>query len=144
MLYGQPGSGKTCLSLKLANHLKTKHIIDGDIFRNIFENVNYSRQGREENISRANTVATYLHKTNNGHIILALVNPYQSLRDDLRLHNPYEVTEILLTTNRDLRKDYHVSDFEIGRPNVCLNTDRPIEKTWESLLSQLDKQGLYP
>ena len=143
VLYGQPGSGKTTLSKLLAEYLDTPHIIDGDNLRDLFINHDYSREGRKLNIMRANTIATFLSKTRDRPVILALVNPYQDLRDDLMLHNKY-VQTILLTSTRDLRKEYHVKDFEIGNPNICLNTDRDINDTFISLKHQLDKTPSYP
>ena len=63
VLYGQPASGKTVLGRMLASHLLTTYHIDGDEFRELFHNKNYGRKGREENITAANAVATYLNKT---------------------------------------------------------------------------------
>jgi cytidylate kinase len=111
LLYGQPASGKTTLGKLLAEHLDTPFIIDGDEFREMFTNTNYGREGREENIRNAKTVATYLNKKgkdgnwkavyiNNGenswkshlinketHVVMCLVNPYKHLRDELRQNN---------------------------------------------------------
>ena len=143
VLYGQPGAGKTTLSKLLAEHLDTPHIIDGDELRELFVNNDFSREGRERNITRAHTIATFLSKTRDRPVILALVNPYEWLREDLRLHNKY-VTTILLQTNRDIRKEYHVQDFEVGKPDIALNTDRNIHATYISLLSMIDKAPYYP
>ena len=133
LLYGQPGSGKTTLGKLLADHLDTPFIIDGDEFREMFANKNYGRDGREENIRNANAVATYLNKTQEGDVVLTLVNPYEHLRRELKENNNGQVLEILLTSTRDLRKNYHVEDFEIGMPRFSLNTDRSVVDTWESL-----------
>ena len=163
VLFGQPASGKTSLGKKLANHLDTPFIIDGDEFREIFSNKNYGRLGREENIKNANAVATYLNKKGargewsaiycrdeNGNsikglrlkedtdVIMCLVNPYAELRADLKAYNEGDVVEVFLTSERELRKDYHVKDFEIGHPNHYLNTDTDIENTWAKLKKLLN------
>ena len=52
LLYGQPGSGKTTLGNLLAKHLETPFIIDGDEFRNMFNNKEYGFGGRKKNIYR--------------------------------------------------------------------------------------------
>jgi len=156
-LYGQPASGKTTLGKLLAQHLDTPFVIDGDEFREMFTNKNYGRQGREENIRNANAVATYLNKKGeNGcwtavycrdgensisgrpvkegsHVVLCLVNPYDHLRQELRNNNKDQLIEILLESNRNLRKEYHVEDFETGSPEHIINTDREEKETWEQL-----------
>ena len=76
------------------------------------------------------------------HVVMSLVNPYEHLRDELRQNNirkfsPYddgwvrdEVLQILLRSDRELRKEYHVEDFEAGSPDCIVNTDRPVEDSW--------------
>ena len=130
IIYGQPGSGKTVLGKTIADRLLTPYIIDGDEFRKIFKNDNYGRQGRVENIKAANACATYLNLLHGHDVILSLVNPYDYLRKELKALNK-NVLEVCLGTDRDLRKEYHVKDFEIGTPDISLNTNLPIEVTWE-------------
>lgn len=138
VLYGQPASGKTTLGGLLAGYLGTPFIIDGDEFREIFANKNYGREGREENIRNANTVATYLNKyLTMRDVVVCLVNPYKHLRDELRENNAGQVTEILLTSNRELRKEHHAKDFEDGVPNYAMNTDRDSEDSWNELKDAL-------
>lgn len=138
LLYGQPASGKTVLGRKLASHLLTTYHIDGDEFRAMFSNKNYGKEGREENIRSANAVATYLNKTQEGDVVLSLVNPYENLRKELKENNSRQVLEIHLTSSRGLRKEYHVEDFEVGMPRFSLNTDREVEQTWESLKTMIE------
>jgi len=156
LLYGQPASGKTTLGGLLANHLDTPFVIDGDEFRKMFTNKNYGREGREENIKNANAVATYLNKRGKDgdwkaiyvgvtdgwkshpinketHVIVSLVNPYKHLRDELRKNNGDQVVEILLKSSRELRKEYHVEDFEEGVPSHTMNTDQSVEGSWDEL-----------
>ena len=58
---------------------------------------------------------------------------YEHLRSDLRRNNPDQVTEILLESSRDLRKEYHVEDFEKGKPDYSLVTDEEEEETLKTL-----------
>jgi len=155
VLYGQPASGKTTLGKLLAEHLDTPFVIDGDEFREMFANKNYGREGREENIRNANAVATYLNKKGKDgnwkaiyidvadgwkshpinketHVVVSLVNPYKNLRDELRVNNGNEVVEVLLLSNRELRKEYHVKDFEAGH-TAGINTDGEVEDSWNYL-----------
>tara|TARA_Y100000310_G_scaffold324314_1_gene386031 strand:+ start:1631 stop:2128 length:498 start_codon:yes stop_codon:yes gene_type:complete len=156
LLYGQPASGKTTLGKMLASHLDTPFIIDGDEFREMFTNKNYGKEGREENIRNANAVATYLNKKGKDgdwkaiyidmdsgwkshpvnketHVVMSLVNPYDHLRKELKNNNQDNVTEVLLLSDRNLRKEYHVKDFEGGNPHHSINTDQKLEDTWKQL-----------
>ena len=135
LLYGQPASGKTTLGKLLADKLDTPFIVDGDEFRKMFSNTNYGKDGREQNIRAANAVATYLNKKSypQGHVIMCLVNPYLHLRDELRGNNIGQVVEILLTSTRSMKKEYHVEDFESGKPDHTLNTDKVEKETWQKL-----------
>ncbi len=83
------------------------------------------------------------------HVVMSLVNPYKHLRDELRQNNirkfpPQddgwvrdEVVEILLCSKRELRKEYHVEDFERGSPDHTANTDGDVEGCWRELKQQL-------
>ena len=158
VLYGQPASGKTTLGQMLAEHLRTPFVIDGDEFREMFTNKNYGRAGREDNIKNANAVATYLskkgerdewsaiyYKNQSGNsiqgrpvkkstdVVMCLVNPYKHLREELADNNQDKVVEVFLRSSRDLRKDYHVKDFEIGDPRFSLLTDESVEIVWGRL-----------
>ena len=157
VLYGQPASGKTTLGKLLSKHLDTPFLIDGDEFREMFANKNYGREGREENIKNANAVVTYLNKkgqnedwmciyvrdsknsingitvNNETDVVMCLVNPYDHLRKELKNNNQGEVVEVLLKSDRDLRRDYHVEDFEDGNPNHTLNTNKETEESWDKL-----------
>jgi broad-specificity NMP kinase len=159
ILYGQPGAGKTTLGTILAEYLKTPFVIDGDEFREMFTNKNYGRAGREENIKNANAVATYLNKKGERHdwtavyyknqdgnsiqgrpvkegtdVVMCLVNPYEHLRQELKNNNQDNVVEILLHSERALRRDYHVEDFEAGDPDYSIKTDSEnVDQTWEEI-----------
>ena len=140
LLYGQPGSGETVLGSMLAAHLSTGFHIDGDEFRELFSNNNYDRGGREENIKNANAVATYLNHTQDQDVILTLVNPYEYLRDELKQINPGQVVEVLLTSTRELKREFHVEEFEIGNPTISLNIDSREEDTFEVLINCMEKK----
>ena len=149
VLYGQPGSGKTTLADCLRDHLikkivrsavfspKLPVIIDGDEFREVFNNKDYSREGRENNIRSANTIATYISKVESKDVILAMVNPYEKIRKELKSNNS-DVIEIYLKTNRPIKKEYHVEDFEVGNFDFYLTTNDSREMSWKRLKVLLD------
>ena len=161
VLYGQPASGKTTLGKLLAQEVNTPFVIDGDEFREMFTNKNYGKAGREENIKNANAVATYLNKKceredwlaiycrhedgvtgrpvkEGSDVVMCLVNPYKHLREELANNNQNQVVEIFLQSSRDLRKEYHVEDFEKGRPDHIINTDNNTNLTFEELIRVLN------
>ena len=143
VIYGQPGSGKTTLGKRLSIWLGTPFFIDGDEFRSLFGNNNYKKNGRENNIRNSIAVATYLNKKShtiseelkNTSVVISMVNPYQSLRNELVANNPNETKLILLKSGRTLRKEYHVDDFEDGEPDLILYTDNPEEYSFRELTS---------
>ena len=112
-------------------------IIDGDEFREVFNNKDYSREGRENNIRSANTIATYISKAESKDVILAMVNPYEKIRKELKSNNS-DVIEIYLKTNRPIKKEYHVEDFEVGNFDFYLTTNDSREMSWERLKVLLD------
>ena len=64
---------------------------------------------------------------------MCLVNPYNHLRKELKDNNKEQVMEVLLKSDRELRKEYHVEDFEVGEPHYVIDTDQELEDTWKQL-----------
>ncbi len=107
-LFGQPGSGKTTL----ADNLTANYYIDGDQLRKMFENKDYSKQGRINNLNRASDIATYLHYNGNK-VVLSLVYPYKEARDYLNnLSNNVKWIYLHYEGERG-RENFHVNDFEL-------------------------------
>jgi adenylylsulfate kinase-like enzyme len=112
VLFGQPHSGKTTL----ANAIKEQQdveIIDGDKLRDIFQNKDYSREGRIRNLNRASDIAHYLHSHGNN-IILSLVYPYKEAREYLEELCKGQIVWVYLQYS-DIRgrESFHVKDFDI-------------------------------
>ena len=111
---GQPGHGKTTLAKALLDHLASEGVeafhVDGDDLRALTTNADYSREGREENIRRAQTIAHYLQSK--GHtVVVSLVAPYRALREAFKAQA--NVTEIYVhTTETRGREGKHASDYE--------------------------------
>ena len=111
-LIGQPHSGKTTLSKLLKDHLFPKNIIqiDGDDLRDIFQNKDYSEEGRRNNVRRAQDIAMFLN-AKGVDVIISLVSPYKDLRDDLKSKS--DVIEIYVhTDNIRGRENFHVENYE--------------------------------
>ena len=107
------------------------------LLKSYLQNKDYSKEGRYQNIRNANAIATYSNNILHRDVILALVNPYKHLREELKLHNAH-VYQIYLHTKRDVRKEYHVSEFEKGCPNIEINTDKNPHACWLELKSELN------
>jgi len=74
---------------------------------------------------------------------MCLVIPYERLRSELKGNNQGQMVEVLLISDRDLRKKYHVADFEKGSPGITLNTDRNREETFEHLINCVKEKGYF-
>lgn len=111
-LIGQPHAGKTTLSKLLKEHLFPQNIIqiDGDDLRDIFQNKDYSEEGRRNNIRRAQDIAMFLNAKGID-VIMSLVSPYKDLRDELKEKS--DVIEVYIHTN-DIRgrEGFHVKNYE--------------------------------
>lgn len=136
VLFGQPGSGKTTLS----NKLEADFYIDGDHLRNMFQNKDYTKQGRINNLNRASDIATYLHYAGNT-VVLSLVYPYKEARDYLNSLVP-DVKWIYLFYKKNRGKEkFHVNDFDIVGENVISidTTNQSIDESLVEILLALNK-----
>ena len=122
VIFGQPGSGKTTLAKKFI--AEGFHHLDGDHLRDMFNDNDYSREGRIKNLNRASDIAKYLHYTNHK-VVLSLVYPYEEARDYLSKLSR-EVRWIYLIYEEDRGKDdFKVKDFELPHMNdvdLIINT----------------------
>jgi gluconate kinase len=107
VIFGQPHSGKTTL----ANLIDADFYIDGDHLRRLFQNKDYSKQGRISNLNRASDIATYLHYNGNK-VVLSLVYPYKEARDYLNSLSTNVKWIYLTYTEPRGREEFHVSNFE--------------------------------
>lgn len=111
-LFGQPCSGKTTLAHELKDIVKRPHLIDGDVFREIFKNKIYGREGRIENIRKATIVARYMENCG-FNVICSFVTPYKSMRDEI-FESCKDLKFIYLDYQGERgRESFHVEDFDI-------------------------------
>lgn len=116
LFFGQPASGKTTLANALyedmwADSLCAAVKIDGDRWRDVTKNKDYSKEGRLRNLKGAFDMALYLEKDD--YIpILSFVTPYEELRTYLR-ENAKNLIEIHLEYSGDRgRNQNFAKDFE--------------------------------
>lgn len=135
-LTGQPASGKTTLANLLIKKLSEDYPsdsyfnIDGDDLRDLFQNKDYSKKGREANIRLGMSIAAYL--VNKGCIpIVSLVSPYINLREEFK--SKYKVLEVYLhTTEIRGRENYFAENYEQPKENF-LDMDTTHKSEKESL-----------
>ena len=134
LLFGQPASGKTTLSEQLAKQISEKVIkIDGDKWRDITKNKDYSKEGRLRNLKGAFDMALYLEKEGYT-IVLSFVTPYQELRDYLR-EQAADFFQVYLTYSGGRGRDEKFApDFEVPDNVLTLNTS---EKTIDECLAEI-------
>jgi len=137
---GQPCAGKTVL----ANMLKEKHMpnafrIDGDDMRELFNNKDYSINGRVSNVGTAQRIAHYLH--NQGmDVIVSLVSPYIDQREDFKLLMGDNIKEIYVYTTEQRERD-HFAAIAYTCPNdnyIEINTtfDTP-EESFKKIINEI-------
>ena len=139
---GQPGHGKTVLSDLLKEKLQSKQHqkvfrIDGDDLRSLTLNQDYSKEGRIQNISRAQFIAQYLH--NQGHdVIVSLVAPYLEIRESFKSRIGEGIIEFYVhTTEIRGREQNHTTEFEapienfVDVPTTNISPEESIEKIWK-------------
>ena len=144
-LYGQPGSGKTTLAKELVYHLdndlignqirgpyKTVHI-DGDGLREIFNNKDYSKEGREKNLREVNKLIRFLDDQGFS-VVVSVVAPYMDIRDEILDLNPIMI--YLHTSETRGKEDYFADEFEIGGEDTHIDTtNKSIQETLNEILS---------
>ena len=123
----------------MLSHLASEGVqafhVDGDDLRALTTNKDYSREGREDNIRRAQTIAHYLQAK--GHtVVVSLVAPYRDLRESFKAEA--NVTEVYVhTTETRGREGKHASDYEVPASNF-VDIDTTGKSVEESLAEVLD------
>jgi adenylylsulfate kinase len=136
-LTGQPGSGKTTICKRILWDKPGVFHIDGDDLRDLFENKDYSEQGRRKNIELAQQIAQYL--TNKGKdVLVSLVSPYKDQRDKFKEKMGDNLVEVYVHTSETRgRENFFVKEY--GQPTEnYLDIDTTNESVEESVKKVLD------
>ena len=112
---GQPGSGKTTLGKALIEKMENVFHIDGDDLRGLSANIDYSEQGRINNIRTAQSIAMYLDNKGQN-VVVSVIAPYKWLREEFK--ERHQVNEIYVhTTEIRGREHYFAEDYEKPEKN---------------------------
>lgn len=145
VLFGQPNSGKTTLSDELFEYVdsETTHCIDGDQLREIFQNKDFSREGRLKNLQKASDIAAYLNHTGSD-VLVSVVYPYKEARDYLNSIASNVNWVYLHYTGERGREQFHVKDFELDLSEekvLSLNTSElSIEECVDQIINYVNYQ----
>lgn len=136
-LTGQAGAGKSTIARELEKILYNSIVIDGDELREIFVNKDYSEDGRRKNITNAYNIARFLESKGFTPIV-ALISPYEDLREDLK--SITKVKEIYVhTTQIRGREDYFAQNYSSPKLNFLdLSTDSNLEECIEKTIEYLN------
>ncbi len=136
---GQPAAGKTTLAKYLVEYFPKHNVIhiDGDDLRDIFQNKDYSENGRRKNIERAQEIAHFMNEKGYN-VVVSLVSPYRNQREEFKSKS--SVIEIYVHTEEDRgRNQFHVAEYEPPLENfVDIDTTSDDETdSYYKLLSKL-------
>ena len=136
---GQPGSGKTTLGKALLEKLDGAFHVDGDDLRGLTHNIDYSEQGRINNIRMAQSIAMFLDNKEQD-VVVSIVAPYRWLREEFKAR--HMVNEIYLhTTEIRGREHYFADDYELPQKNYLevdttdVSVDACIDRIVEKFLA---------
>jgi len=146
---GQPGAGKTTLAqllkkrLDLMNNGREKVVIlDGDEIRDLFNNKDYSIDGRKKNVEMVQNCCRFLVK-NNITAIVCMVSPFAEQRK--QIVKELNGVEIFVECIEERgREQFHVDYFEQpsytnNYQSISINTsykkdEESFELLWKKLL----------
>ena len=117
VFFGQPCSGKSTLAKELQKEFflkrRTAPIVDGDDIRNIFNNTDYSKEGRIKNLNRISDISIFLANQYEN-VVVSAVYPYLEAREYMEKNSNKKILWVYLTyTDERGREKYHVKDFDI-------------------------------
>lgn len=140
---GQAGAGKTELAKSLKSHLTANNeekkcvILDGDDIREMFDNKDYSTEGRKKNVEFVQKLCIFLSK-NNIIPIVCMVSPFLEQREELK--KKVSVCEVYVHCSEIRgRENFHVDYYEKPQDSFFPidTTGKSVEESFSILLKNL-------
>ncbi|MDX2100774.1 MAG: adenylyl-sulfate kinase [Leptolyngbyaceae cyanobacterium bins.59] len=164
-LTGLSGAGKTTLAHQLEHEMKKRdrlvELLDGDVIRqHLSKGLGFSREDRDTNVRRVGYVANLLSR-NGVIVIVSLISPYRSIRDELRstVNNFIEVyvnAPLTVCESRDVKGLYakarsgQLKGFtgiddpyeEPLNPDItCYTSEETVEESIAKIVTWVEKVG---
>lgn len=152
VLIGQPHSGKSTLAETIQRELfladrRSYPIVDGDEIRRIFNNKDFSKEGRLRNLNRISDISTFLVDKYNL-VLVSAVYPLKEAR--AYFESIYdEIFWVYLTYDGERgREAFHVKDYEVPQNEVKnlleINTSTlDITQSLKTIMQYVGKEVTY-
>lgn len=119
---GQSGAGKTTLSNWMKQELDTHAVtIDGDELRDVFQNKDYSVEGRKKNVELAQNIAKFLNSKYNS-VIVSVIAPFREQREQFKKVMGNDIVEIFVKCD-EIRSPYTTEYEEPQQDFILINTN---------------------
>jgi adenylylsulfate kinase len=155
-LCGLSGSGKTTLARRVQGLLRARHIslalVDGDEYRKtLCAGLGFSRADRNSNIRRLAAEAGRLLAAGHAIVLIAAINPYEDVRQEIRSSYPNVKTVFLdcsleTLVNRDTKGLYRralLPDDHPGKISNLTGINDPFERpAGPDLVIHTDRQSV--
>lgn len=142
---GQQGAGKTTLAQILCSILRRCSIrtyhFDGDAWRTVTGNNDYSETGRRENVQEVMALASYLSDDCNV-VVCSLISPYRDQRETLKAFG--QTVEAFVHSQRiRQRPDFRAKNYQPPEKGfVDVDTDHNVGDAVRQILDGLTALGL--
>lgn len=119
---GQSGAGKTTLSNWMKQEIDTHAVtIDGDELRDVFQNKDYSVEGRKKNVELAQNIAKFLNSKYNS-VIVSVIAPFREQREEFKRMMGNDIVEIYVCCD-EIRSPHTTTYEEPQQDFILINTN---------------------
>jgi len=127
---GQPGAGKTTIAKEFIGDSDSFIHLDGDNLRDLFQNKDFSEEGRKKNVELAQNISLFLHRKG-FQVIVSMVSPFREQREKFKKVLGEDIVEIYIhTTLIRGREKFFVENYEQPLENyldICTDNMTPEE-----------------
>lgn len=164
-LTGLSGAGKTTIARCIEEQLKARNcqveVLDGDLIRTwLSQGLGFSKKDRDINVRRVGFVANLLSR-NGVVVIVAMISPYQEIRDEIRAINKdfvevYVNAPLELCEARDVKGLYAKArsgeikgftgiddpyEIPLNPEVVCESGEETVEESAKKVIGTLEELG---